>query len=573
MTEDASKENSKRDPETESAPSETTAKKRSWKLKVLAAIFVVAVALIGAHSAGLLQKVVPPKYLSVLPLKDIQQLKTLLPLFSKDAESENTVSPAFSKGSSSELFSKIGLLKAVGKSPVDPSRVLFPSFRGTVVAEDTETKELCPPPKLPSGLAALESKENPADSLKAAVPPAKASATNVEELQLVETPVIVSRTPKQAEINEEKTKAAPTKNTASKDLKKSVGKQSAVANSGKGRESTEASKRKSSSSKVVAPDSKIKNAKNVPAGDEKAGRGATERPEKYELPGSLKVKIRKYEGVSAKWALMVILDDSAVMARKSKVWTPNRMTTAQDFVGQLDRMLTPDSSLAVRDFYCRRVGKGKRRSRTRCLSHKLLTWSDSPFSGLKEKLADANPKGVTNPCAAAAYSLKKDFQGLGKLVPRLVVVTSGRTKCGYSGVLKVINSRWGKERPKVDVIALGIGKRRQGGYVRLAKKTGGAFVKLGKPADLKSAVAKYKKVLETRIVEKLKVRGDNVVFSVAPDEELTLAPGKYTVVLPDIAGLKPSKREIPNVKIDSGKSNVLNIKIAKGRAVVASGKR
>jgi hypothetical protein len=99
--------------------------------------------------------------------------------------------------------------------------------------------------------------------------------------------------------------------------------------------------------------------------------------------------------------LMVILDDSVVMARKTKPWTPSRSQAAESFVAKLAGNLTPGSKMAVRDFLCKQSDPNKKQKETACLSHMLFEWAESPFAGLKEKLALVNPRGHNNPCAAA----------------------------------------------------------------------------------------------------------------------------------------------------------------------------
>ena len=98
--------------------------------------------------------------------------------------------------------------------------------------------------------------------------------------------------------------------------------------------------------------------------------------------------------------LMVILDDSVVMARKTKPWTPSRSQAAESFVAKLTGYLTPGSRIAVRDFLCKQSNGGKKQKETTCLSHMLYEWADSPFPGLKEKLARVSAGGHNNPCAA-----------------------------------------------------------------------------------------------------------------------------------------------------------------------------
>jgi hypothetical protein len=152
-------------------------------------------------------------------------------------------------------------------------------------------------------------------------------------------------------------------------------------------------------------------------------------------------------------------------------------------------------------------------------------------------------------------------------------LTNGVTKCAYRSVLRMVDRKCARGKVKVDVIAIGMSKRRQGGYLALTKKTHGAFIKVDQPADVSSAVARYGKILKTPIPKKMEVRGEKASFKVAIGEEITLAPGTYAIVLPVIPGLDPSHRIIKDIKIDSGQSRVLAVRIKKGRLMVRPGKK
>ncbi len=297
----------------------------------------------------------------------------------------------------------------------------------------------------------------------------------------------------------------------------------------------------------------------------------TTRSEQFRLPGSLLVKIHNYSGSSVTWGLAVILDDSESMARQTKMWNPNRLTSAVDFVAKLPGSLTPNSRLVVRDFFCGKSGDTDKKAR--CLNHMLFEWSSSPFKQLREVLEKAHPGGQTDPCAAAAYSAKNDFKGLGNLTPRILIVTNGASKCGYATVLKAVYAHESKEKISVDVLALGMSKKRHRGYSSLAGKTNGLMLEMDKPADIDQAVSRYAKVLKAKAMEKVEVKGDKAVTSISPFQEVALAPGAYTVVLPVVEGLSPSKRTITGVKINPGETNVMDVTIKKGHPIVRVGRK
>ncbi len=294
----------------------------------------------------------------------------------------------------------------------------------------------------------------------------------------------------------------------------------------------------------------------------------TGRTDQFQLPGSLTVKIHHYSGTVPKWGLMVILDDSASMGRKLRSWSPNRLHTAVSLVEKLSGSLDRGSKLGIRDFMCNKRDEKPPSRATGCLSHTLYEWAASPFTGLKEKLAQNSPGGKTNPCAAAAYALKKDFASLGGLSPRLLLITDGARRCAYKEVLRVIDKQAAKEKTSVDVLALGIHRKRQAGYSKLAHRTNGVFLRIDNPSEVEPTIAKYVKLLKKPVKETVEVRGGNAVLSAKPDEAITLVPGTYTIVLPAVAGINPSKRTIDTIQIHSGESTVLQVRVnKKGRPV------
>jgi hypothetical protein len=524
-----------------------------------------------AQGLGYLPTVVPFDRLALPSLKNIHGLSSLWP-------GENASSPkgilasAFSKGPSDDLLSQNRLLGMVGTSPADPSRVLFPAFEKSVFPDWDKVTKACPPGQTtPAAPAPIQKAEAP---VEAAPEPALDQGLRPRGApQLVETPLVKKREPSEKKPPEDQT---------DKETKKPTEKEKVRPEAEGARKAAPARPTETPVSVSPKPDDGAKKietaAPDKPSGeavseDKKAEAEGESKPEKYQLPGSLRLTVAKYKGTRVKWGLMVILDDSAFMGRKGKPWEPNRMEAASSIVGKLRTSLTPGSKLAVRDFYCRASKRRKGRAAPRCLSHMLYDWADVPCKGMEEKLQLAKPGGRTNPCAAAAYSLKKDFSGIEDLAPRLVVVTNGATKCAYRKVLRMVDRKGARGKVKVDVIAMGMSKRRRGGYVALAKKTRGVFLNVNQPADVPSAVSQYGKVLKKPIPKKMEVRGEKASFKVGIGDEITLAPGTYAIVLPVIPGLDPSNRIIRDVKIDSGQARVLSVRIKKGRLVVSPGKK
>lgn len=322
------------------------------------------------------------------------------------------------------------------------------------------------------------------------------------------------------------------------------------------------------SEKSVEPAKSIqqdpKNIKNEPSENKNQATS-----EQFQVPGSLTVRIENYSGSLTKWRLMVILDDSQIMSKNAKPWDPDRFASATGFISKLSSQITPGSKMAVRDFAC--VSKDDRNKRSPCLSRMLFDWSESPFHGLRDRLAEAKPGGEVNPCAAAAYSMKKDFLVSDALNPRLLLITAGASKCDAKEVLRAAGAIGPSSRTHVDILAVGMNSKKKTAYSNLAKKTGGVFLQIDSPADLEGALKKYSKNLHVTSMEKIEIRGEKVVFSVNFDEDITLAPGTYTVVLPSVKGLAEFKRSVPNVKIKSGEPTLMTVKLSKGKASVKIG--
>ncbi len=300
---------------------------------------------------------------------------------------------------------------------------------------------------------------------------------------------------------------------------------------------------------------------------------AETRSEQFQLPGSIMVKIQGYSGNTVNWDLAVVLDDSDSMGRQSKAWNPSRFKTALTFIEKLPSALSSGSRLAVRDFACGSPDE-KKAAKKVCLSHMLMDWTNMPAKQLKDRLEKADLGGATDPCAAAAFSIKKDFQGGAGRKPRLLIVTGGAsTICSVSAVTRAMETSDATKGTIIDVLALGINKKRQKGYSVLTSRTGGVFIEAERPADLDQPFSRYSKILQAKHFEKVEIRGDKASLSVAPFQEITVAPGTYTVSLPVVEGIDPSKRTIPNVKISSGEAHILDVSIKKGKPVIKTVKK
>jgi hypothetical protein len=123
------------------------------------------------------------------------------------------------------------------------------------------------------------------------------------------------------------------------------------------------------------------------------------------------------------------------------------------------------------------------------------------------------------------------------------------------------------------VIALGMNKKRLAGYSQLVAKSNGILLKVETPSEVETALSRYGKILKAPAMSKLEVKGEKADFKINNGEEITLAPGSYSIVVPPIPGLDPSHRVIKEVKIASGDNKVLDVRVQKGKLVVRPGKK
>lgn len=476
---------------------------------------------------------------------------------------------ALSQSRSSDLVSTGKVLGSVGKSLARPTDMPAPTLEGLGGSESGS--EDVPRPTGPTSDALGEDKV----SGKSFPGQAQAGDESSASPQMIETPVIVPRSPS-SESSAGVTGSEHTDRSSGAPLiKDDVDTQGKSQEVLKRRPAVElpGERKKAASIKGEASDRS-----DVPGEGEGSSKNTSEREglrevgeaksRRFELPGSLTIAIKDYEGSVVKWGVMVILDDSVVMGKKSKTWSPTRSAVAASLVTKLPETLTPGSRLAVRDFLC-----SEKRDRGNCLSHLLFDWADAPYKDLAEKLKKVGPAGRTNPCAAAAYAVKKDMSGLGQLSRRLLIVTSGSTKCNPREVLQALGRHKPKENIAIDVVGLGIPRKALHGYATLVRRSNGFFMKADNSGEVERILSRYKKVLSRRAMEKVEVRGERAVFTVNPGEEITLAPGTYSVVLPLVASLKAAKRTIDDIKIRSGETTEIEVKIRKGRPIVKIAKK
>jgi hypothetical protein len=456
--------------------------------------------------------------------------------------------------------SKARAAEEAESTPADPTQARLPLLNNPPLPEGVEK---------PGSSASVSSNLSESNKGQEATPPGGNALTgemrpSAETFKAGERPGIVTREPQSAAVSDTEQgkkvveKAVPEEPAATRD------KLAAAAPSATDRPAEATGKKKKEGEEAASKkaDAGVSASRPLTEPDARAS------SDRFQLPGYVKVHINNYSGATVKWGLMVILDDSQSMARKSKTFTPTRVHTAASFISKLPGALPSGSKLAIRDFECSKPDPKAKGAAAHCPTRMLYEWAEPPFHNLGEKLEQSHPGGRNNPCAAAAYSLKKDFDGAGALTPRILLLTDGATNCRSNEVLRAIDEQWGRNKVHVDVVVLGMHKKRKENYSILAKRTTGLFFTAESPSDLDAAIARYTKILKTPTLEKVEIRGENATLTANPDQEITLVPGSYSVTLPLVGGLNPAKRVIENVGIKSFEATELDVTIKKGKPIV-----
>jgi hypothetical protein len=198
------------------------------------------------------------------------------------------------------------------------------------------------------------------------------------------------------------------------------------------------------------------------------------------------------------------------------------------------------SIVAITDFFDevsgRKKGRGLRLLRVR---HVLLDWVDPSSKALGTSLNLISPGGGNNLCTAAVRSLRRDFQSVESLSPRLVLITDGQKECSLNGIAQTIEGSKLKNRVRLVVIAIGMKASVQEACASLAKATGGELLKVDQPTDLPSALAEDMQVLQTPKAEPVQVAGEGANYRILHGEKAELPPGSYSITLPEIQELDP----------------------------------
>jgi hypothetical protein len=306
----------------------------------------------------------------------------------------------------------------------------------------------------------------------------------------------------------------------------------------------------------------------VPRSQNRVGDPATES--EVSVPeGELVVRLPDYVGSPVTWQVMVLLDNSETMTKEVSPWRPSRLAAAAEVASGLVGRVPDNAVVGLRYFSGRFSGRKDGRIMPLRMSLVLNHADREPPEALDRGGEVFREAGKNNLAAAALQSLGRDSAGEEGYLGRLVLVTDGKSQGAWSAVRKVIENQYPGTRTRMDVIALGMDPDHRQLFTELAEDSGGILLTVDTPTDVPSALARYLQQLRLRVVLPIEVRGLHREYCVMPGEPLKLPPGRYTIVVPPMEGLKKSARKIEEpVQIGAGETRVLPISVQEGRPVV-----
>ena len=324
-------------------------------------------------------------------------------------------------------------------------------------------------------------------------------------------------------------------------------------------------------SPASAPSSPVA-AKVSRAGDGNERGGTDNQPKNTqttESAGTLVVSIDSYEGSPINWRVMLIVDNSYSMVAEQPPWLPNRAQAASDFVMGLARVLPHTAKVAVRDFSSQAVCRKGDWAIPLRVSRLLCPWDEAPFDTLGSVVSQIDAAGKNSLCNAAANSAIMDFQSLEGCSGRLLLVTDGTYPCSWTRAEGLMRDLSAQQGLAVDVLAVGMTQGHEEPYRTLAHMTHGEFMRVTNPSDVARALHRYGTALRRMLPTAIELRGFTGQYRVFPGEEISLPAGPYSLILPPMDGLEPSKRRIARkVRITSQERTTVRISVVDGEPVV-----
>lgn len=285
---------------------------------------------------------------------------------------------------------------------------------------------------------------------------------------------------------------------------------------------------------------------------------------------TLVVNIIEYVGSPVTWRIMLMLDNSEIMAKEAPPGSQTRLATAVNFASGLAGLIPDNALVALRSFSGEVFGRKDGRTMPLRVSRILYPWDrGSILAAQGRDEATFEDTGRNNLCAAVIHSLSKDFPSQEGLLGRLVILTDGNSPCSWSGVTRIVDENRSDATTRVDVIGVGMDPARREIYTQLASRSGGIFLPLDQPSELQSVLSRYVQELRPTVPLPVDVRGLDGRYRIMPGKPFKLPPGRYTILLPPMEGLEPAHRKLGDpVKIAPGESRVLTLSVKDGSPVV-----
>ncbi len=282
--------------------------------------------------------------------------------------------------------------------------------------------------------------------------------------------------------------------------------------------------------------------------------------------GDLIVNIENYKGSPVNWAIMAVLDNSKSMTEQAHLGGATRQEMAMAAIASLAREMPPGSKLGLRTFVLDVLAKSKSKEIPLRISRSVLNWTETPISILPDLMREITFKGHNNICAGVLRSLRTDFRSVPELKARIAIITDGRSDCSFGEIFKRIESEK-KHNLKLDVIALDMPRQAKAVYSKLAAESGGVFVSLIDPTETE-VFSEYLAALRETKPKHLQAVTESRKYDIMPGQQSRLAPGAYTMILPEIEGMEVSDRTINDIKVVVGRTTILNLSVTDGRIVV-----
>lgn len=278
------------------------------------------------------------------------------------------------------------------------------------------------------------------------------------------------------------------------------------------------------------------------------------------IPGSLVVTIQGYNPPLRKTNLLFILDNSATMFSRDEKWTSGRWDTAIHFLERLSLSLPAGSMVAVRSFFSGFSCRFGDEEAPVTVNRLVFDWSAPEPKELSRRLMSLSPTASNDLCAACVQSMLADFEKPKRILRRITLFTDGQSRCWAAAFRQIKPSARARVVVPVDVVALGMADDRREAYLRLTSETGGILAEVPGPGNMAEALETLTEAFRVKLPLDVGVTGAGGFRNVKAGDTISLSQGVYTVILPSHLNLPSSDQSIDNVKIEPGRTTLLQVR-------------